>query len=120
MSTDTRLVTGCDVFLALNGESFDAHDFLAEAVKKGATALIVSDASRAAGLNVPTYVVPDTLVALGALARHRRRAWGKPVVGVVGTNGQTSTKELLRAALGGAPRVHAPVANYNNLASSPP
>ena len=119
ISTDTRLVAGGDAFLALEGESFDAHDFLAEAVKKGATALIVSDASRAAGLNVPTYVVPDTLVALGALARYRRRAWGKAVVGVVGTNGKTSTKELLRAALGGALRVHATVGNYNNLVGVP-
>jgi UDP-N-acetylmuramoyl-tripeptide--D-alanyl-D-alanine ligase len=119
ISTDTRLVTGGDAFLALKGDSFDAHDFLAEAVQKGATALIVSDGSRATGLHVPTYVVPDTLVALGALARYRRRAWGKPVVGVVGTNGKTSTKELLRAALGGTLRVHATVGNYNNLVGVP-
>jgi UDP-N-acetylmuramoyl-tripeptide--D-alanyl-D-alanine ligase len=56
---------------------------------------------------------------LGALGRFRRRAWGKPVVGVVGTNGKTSTKELLRAALGGAMRVHATVGNYNNLVGVP-
>ena len=119
ISTDTRTVGPGDAFLALKGESFDAHDFLAEAVKKGATALIVHDAARAAGLNAAVYVVPDTLVALGALARYRRRAWGKPVVGVVGTNGKTSTKELLRAALGGALRVHATVGNYNNLVGVP-
>lgn len=119
ISTDTRTVGQGDAFLALKGESFDAHDFLAEAVKKGATALIVHDAARAAGLNAAVYVVPDTLVALGALGRYRRRAWGKPVVGVVGTNGKTSTKELLRAALGGAVRVHATVGNYNNLVGVP-
>lgn len=119
ISTDTRTVGPGDAFLALKGESFDAHDFLAEAVKKGATTLIVHDAARAAGLNVPVYTVPDTLVALGALGRYRRRAWGKPVVGVVGTNGKTSTKELLRAALGGALRVHATVGNYNNLVGVP-
>jgi UDP-N-acetylmuramoyl-tripeptide--D-alanyl-D-alanine ligase len=119
VSTDTRSVGPGDVFLALKGESFDAHDFLADAVGKGAAALIVHDASRAAGLSVPVYVVPDTLVALGALGRFRRRAWGKPVVGVVGTNGKTSTKELLRAALGGALRVHATVGNYNNLVGVP-
>jgi UDP-N-acetylmuramoyl-tripeptide--D-alanyl-D-alanine ligase len=119
ISTDTRTVGPGDAFLALKGESFDAHDFLREAVGKGASALIVHDASRAAGLDVPTYVVPDTLVALGALGRFRRRAWGKRVVGVVGTNGKTSTKELLRAALGGALRVHATVGNYNNLVGVP-
>ena len=119
ISTDTRTVGQGDAFLALKGESFDAHDFLAQAVEKGATALIVHDAARAAGLNAAVYVVPDTLVALGALGRYRRRAWGKPVVGVVGTNGKTSTKELLRAALGGALRVHATVGNYNNLVGVP-
>jgi UDP-N-acetylmuramoyl-tripeptide--D-alanyl-D-alanine ligase len=119
ISTDTRHVGSGDAFLALKGESFDAHDFLGEAVKKGATALIVHDASRAAGLNVPVYEVRDTLKALGALGRYRRRIWGKPVVGVVGTNGKTSTKELLRAALGAALRVHATVGNYNNLVGVP-
>ena len=119
ISTDTRAVGAGDAFLALQGESFDAHDFLAEAVTKGAAALIVHDAARAKGLGVPVYVVPNTLVALGALGRFRRRAWGKPVVGVVGTNGKTSTKELLRAALGGALRVHATVGNYNNLVGVP-
>jgi UDP-N-acetylmuramoyl-tripeptide--D-alanyl-D-alanine ligase len=119
ISTDTRTVGAGDCFLALKGESFDAHDFLPEAVKKGAAALIVHDAARAAGLGVPVYVVPDTLAALGALGRHRRRAWGKRVVGVVGTNGKTSTKELLRAALGAGMRVHATVGNYNNLVGVP-
>ncbi len=119
ISTDTRSVGPGDAFLALKGESFDAHDFLADAVKKGAAALIVNDAARAAGLGVPVYGVADTLAALGALARHRRRAWGRPVIGVVGTNGKTSTKELLRAALGGTLRVHATTGNYNNLVGVP-
>jgi UDP-N-acetylmuramoyl-tripeptide--D-alanyl-D-alanine ligase len=119
VSTDTRAVGAGDAFLALEGEKFDAHDFLADAVRKGATALIVNDASRARGLGVHVYEVPDTLTALGALGRYRRRAWGKPVVGVVGTNGKTSTKELLKAALGGAMRVHATTGNYNNLVGVP-
>ena len=119
IATDTRSVGAGDAFVALKGESFDAHDFLADAVQKGATALIVSDASRAERLGVPVYVVRDTTSALGALGRHRRRAWGKPVIGVVGTNGKTSTKELIRAALGGALRVHATVGNYNNLVGVP-
>jgi UDP-N-acetylmuramoyl-tripeptide--D-alanyl-D-alanine ligase len=79
----------------------------------------VNDAKRAAKLGVPVFEVKDTLEALGRLARYRRRAWGRPVVGVVGTNGKTSTKELLRAALGGALRVHATVGNYNNLVGVP-
>ncbi|MDB4899835.1 MAG: UDP-N-acetylmuramoylalanyl-D-glutamyl-2,6-diaminopimelate/D-alanyl-D-alanyl ligase, partial [Gemmatimonadetes bacterium] len=119
ISTDTRHIAQGDCFVALKGESFDAHDFLAQAVEKGATALVVSDARLAGTLGVPIYEVSDTLKALGQLGRYRRRAWGKRVVGVVGTNGKTSTKELLRAALGGALRVHATVGNYNNLVGVP-
>jgi UDP-N-acetylmuramoyl-tripeptide--D-alanyl-D-alanine ligase len=119
MSTDTRAVAPGSCFVALRGERFDAHDFLQQAVQSGAAALVVSDAKRAEGLGVPVYVVADTLEALGALARYRRRAWGKPVVGVVGTNGKTSTKELLRAALGAARHVHATTGNYNNLVGVP-
>ncbi len=119
IATDTRQVAEGSCFVALKGESFDAHDFLADAVAKGAKALVVHDARRAAGLGVPVYEVPDTLAALGALGRYRRRVWGRPVVGVVGTNGKTSTKELLKAALGGALTVHATVGNYNNLVGVP-
>ena len=119
ISTDTRNVGQGSCFVALKGENFDAHDFLADAVKNGAAALVVNDAKRTAGLGVPVYEVTDTLNALGHLARFRRRVWGRPVVGVVGTNGKTSTKELLKAALGGAFHVHATTGNYNNLVGVP-
>ena len=119
ISTDTRAVSANSCFVALRGERFDAHDFLKQAVESGAAALVVSDAKDADGLGVPVYVVQDTLIALGTLATYRRRAWGKPVIGVVGTNGKTSTKELLRAALGAARRVHATTGNYNNLVGVP-
>ena len=122
--TDSRSVAAGDLFVALVGEKHDGHKFLKDAVERGAAALVVSrvDALREqapTGLGVPVYVVPDTLVALGALARYRRRAWGRTVVGVVGTNGKTSTKELIRAALGARLRVHATELNYNNLVGVP-
>ena len=117
--TDTRAVVVGDLFVALKGEQFDAHDFLADAVSKGALALVVNDASRAAGLGVPVYEVPDTLHALGALARYRRRAWGRPVIAVGGSNGKTSTKELIRAALGARLDVHATEGNLNNQIGVP-
>src|SRR6185369_16739005 len=119
IATDTRSVGAGDCFVALKGEKFDAHAFLADAVAKGAGAVVVHDAERARNLGVPVYVVDDTTRALGRLARYRRRVWGRPVVGVVGTNGKTSTKELLRAALGSVLRVHATVGNYNNLVGVP-
>src|SRR4051812_34079700 len=85
ISTDTRTVGAGNLFVALRGERFDAHEFLADAVQKGATAVVVSDPTAAARLGVPAYVVPDTTVALGELGRYRRRAWGKTVVAVAGS-----------------------------------
>jgi UDP-N-acetylmuramoyl-tripeptide--D-alanyl-D-alanine ligase len=117
--TDSRTVGPGDLFVALSGAKFDAHDFLSQAAQSGAAALVVSRPDAAAGLGVPTFIVGDTLVALGALARYRRRAWGRALVGIVGTNGKTSTKELMRAALGSTFRVHATEENYNNLVGVP-
>lgn len=119
VSTDTRAIAPGALFVALRGERFDAHDFLAQAVAAGAAGLVVDRDDGAARLGVPTYVVPDTLVALGALARHRRRAWGGTLVAVAGSNGKTSTKELVRAALGAARRVHATAGNFNNRVGLP-
>jgi UDP-N-acetylmuramoyl-tripeptide--D-alanyl-D-alanine ligase len=112
--TDTRTITADTLFVALRGDNFDAHDFLADAVTAGATALVVSDAARAAGLGVPAYVVRDTREALGALGHFRREAWGKPVIAVGGSNGKTSTKAMLAAMLAGAYDVHATAGNLNN------
>lgn len=119
VSTDTRAVQSGDLFVALRGERFDAHDFLADAVARGAAAVVVHDARRAAGLGVPAFVVPDTLAALGALARYRRRAWSRPVIAVGGSNGKTSTKELVAAALGARLAVHATAGNLNNQVGVP-
>ncbi|WP_291157543.1 UDP-N-acetylmuramoyl-tripeptide--D-alanyl-D-alanine ligase [Gemmatimonas sp. UBA7669] len=119
ISTDTRRIARGDVFVALRGEQFDAHDFLATARDAGAAAFVVSDAMRAAGLGVPTYVVPDTLVALGQLAHAWRKAWGRSVIAVAGSNGKTSTKELLRAALSRSYQVHATAGNLNNRVGVP-
>ncbi|MDF1504212.1 UDP-N-acetylmuramoyl-tripeptide--D-alanyl-D-alanine ligase [Roseisolibacter sp. H3M3-2] len=119
VATDTRALRGGELFVALRGERFDAHDFLADAVKAGAAALVVQDAERTAGLGVAAFVVRDTLHALGLLARHWRRTWGGTVVGVAGSNGKTSTKELLRAAIGAERTVHATTGNLNNLVGVP-
>jgi UDP-N-acetylmuramoyl-tripeptide--D-alanyl-D-alanine ligase len=119
IATDTRHIAPGDCFLALAGDRFDAHDFLHEAIERGATSLVVSKPGRTAGLGVPVFAVRDTLVALGALARYRRRAWSGTIVGVGGSNGKTTTKELLRAALGSCLAVHATTGNLNNLIGVP-
>lgn len=112
--TDTRSITPGTLFVALVGDRFDAHDFLANAVTSGAAALVVSDAERAAGTGVPVYVVRDTREAYGALARFRREAWARPVIAIGGSNGKTSTKAMLSAMLGGLYDVHATTGNLNN------
>ena len=119
ISTDTRAIRAGDCFVALAGEHFDAHDFLADAVVKGAAALVVHDVARAATLGVPVFAVDNTLHALGALARYRRRAWGRPVIAIGGSNGKTSTKEMVKAALGARLEVHATAGNLNNQVGVP-
>ena len=121
ISTDTREIRAGDCFVALVGERFDAHDFLAEAVARGAAALVVSRAGDYTSLGVPAFRVGDTLAALGALARQRRRAWASngQVIGVGGSNGKTTTKELIRGALSTRFRVHATKGNLNNLVGVP-
>lgn len=119
VSTDTRTIGPGALFVALRGENHDAHDHLTDAVQRGATGLVVSDPARASGLTAILYPVGDTLHALGALGNFRRDAWGRPVVGVTGSNGKTSTKELLRAALSVGFVVHATQGNLNNQVGVP-
>jgi UDP-N-acetylmuramoyl-tripeptide--D-alanyl-D-alanine ligase len=119
ISTDTRAIVSGDCFVALAGDRFDAHDFLGDAVARGAGSLVVSKPGQACTAGVPVYAVDDTRAALGALARFRRRAWNGPVIGVGGSNGKTTTKEFLRAALDSRLKVHATSANLNNLVGVP-
>ena len=119
ITTDTRKIGKGDVFLALKGERFDGHDYLRDAVRDGASAVIASRAPRLSSLGVPIYEVGDTLVALGALANYWRRAWGKTIIGVAGSNGKTSTKDLLKASLGRSYSVHATTGNLNNRVGVP-
>ena len=119
VSTDTRTVRQGELFVALSGENFNAHDFLEQAVAKGASAVVISRAERASGLGVPAYIVGDTLEALGALGAYRRAAWGKSVIAVAGSNGKTTTKDLIGAALASRLDVHATTGNLNNLVGVP-
>ncbi len=119
ITTDTRKIGKGNVFVALRGERFDGHDYLRDAVRDGASALVVSRAPKLDTLGVPIFEVRDTLVALGTLAHYWRRAWGKTIIGVAGSNGKTSTKDLLRAALSRCYNVHATTGNLNNRVGVP-
>jgi UDP-N-acetylmuramoyl-tripeptide--D-alanyl-D-alanine ligase len=106
------------LFVALVGEHFDGHEFLETARQAGATGAVVRRGTPpVAGL--VHFEVDDTLVALGRLARKRRRQVDGPVVAVTGTNGKTATKEMLARALGTRWNVHATVANLNNRIGVP-
>ena len=118
ISSDTRAITSGALFVALVGERFDGHDYLAAAAAAGAAAAIVQSGTHAVP-GLALLEVPDTLRAFGALARARRAAIPGPVVAITGTNGKTSTKEMLAAALRTRYVTHATRANLNNLVGVP-
>jgi UDP-N-acetylmuramoyl-tripeptide--D-alanyl-D-alanine ligase len=120
VGTDTRHLTPGSLFVALKGDRFDAHDFLAQAKAQGAGAAVVRRGTAPVD-GLPTFEVADTLVALGQLARARRRLLPRasPVVAVTGSSGKTSTKEMIRAVLATSYRVHATGGNLNNLVGVP-
>lgn len=119
ISTDSRSIEPGALFVALVGERFDGHDYLAQVAEKGAVGAVVSRIPEHAPDSLVYYVVSDTLVALGRLGRHRRRALSARVVAVTGSNGKTTTKEMLRAVLGTKYRVHATTGNLNNRIGTP-
>jgi UDP-N-acetylmuramoyl-tripeptide--D-alanyl-D-alanine ligase len=119
VSTDTRTLKRGELFVALRGEHHDAHAYLNQAHAAGATGAVVDHVPAEAPQALRYYVVPDTLVALGRLARARRRRLGILVCAVAGSNGKTTTKDLLRAALSPRLRVHATHGNLNNLIGAP-
>ena len=117
VSTDSRKVRPGDLYVALVGTRFDGHDFVEAALAAGASGAVISRSP--AVTDVPVYAVDDTLVALGRLAGHRRAALDVPVVGITGSSGKTSTKDLTRGALGAALTVHATAGNLNNRIGVP-
>lgn len=113
VSTDTRNISPGDLFMALAGERFDAHEFIGLAVEKGAAAVVVSRPP-AGDLPVPALVVDDTLAALQQLAAHNRRQFNLPVVAVTGSNGKTTTKDLIAAVLDRRYKTLKTTGNLNN------
>lgn len=98
VSTDTRAIGPGQLFVALAGERFDAHDFLDQAKTAGAAALLVADADKLPA-GVSAVVVDDTRLALGRLAAAWRAKFSLPVIAVTGSNGKTTTKEMVAAIL---------------------
>ena len=119
ISTDSRSTRPGELYVALSGERFDGHDFVARALAAGAEGAVVSRPTGAVGGGARLYPVEDTLVALGRLASHRRQALPASVVGITGSSGKTGTKDLTAGALAGSLRVHATRGNLNNRVGVP-
>ncbi len=118
ISTDSRTIPAGGLFVALSGERFDGHNYLEEVRRAGARAAIVREGTSAIdGLEL--IRVADTLRALGALALAHRRTIRGPVVAVTGSNGKTSTKEMLAEVLRTGFHTHATRYNLNNLVGIP-
>jgi len=115
ISTDSRTAAAGSLFVALRGEKFDAHKFMGGLAARGVSAAVVERVPR--DFDLPALIVPDTRIALGAIARHWRRQFSLPVIGVTGSNGKTTVKEMLAAILGtalGASHFLATRGNFNN------
>ena len=120
VSTDSRMVGCGDLFVALKGEKFDGHEFVAVAKKKGAVAAMVCQGSETGNQEsgIPLILVKDTRLGLGQLAAYWRGRFTVPLVAVTGSNGKTTVKEMiasiLRQTAGSADRVLATEGNLNN------
>lgn len=115
LSTDSRHIKPGDVFLALRGEHFDAHDFLQNIAATGAVAVVVERLP--AGFDLPTLIVPDTKLALAEIARYWRSRFFCPVIAVTGSNGKTTVKEMIASILAvhaGAGHSLSTAGNLNN------
>lgn len=112
ISTDTRRIAPDSLFFALRGASFDGNRFAADALAKGAVAAIVDDPSVA--VDERYIVVEDTLRALQELAHEHRTALGIPILAIAGSNGKTTTKELISRVLAEKFRIYATRGNLNN------
>ena len=114
-SIDSRSLRKGDCFIAIKGRNFDGHHFIEEAIQKGACLLIVSrDSLIPASSKIPYIVVQDTLLALQQLARRVRDKWGRTIIGVTGSTGKTTTKEITGHLLSSQFNVFQSLGNFNN------
>lgn len=115
VTTDTRTVRPGDLFVALTGETFDGHDFVAQAIAQGAIAAVVRQGALSEeNAALPRLEVEDTLAAYQALGRWWRQHQAVPLVAITGSAGKTTTKEIVAAALAHFGPVLKTQANYNN------
>lgn len=114
VSIDSREIAPGDLFVAIRGDRFDGHDFVADAIKGGASAALISESRSGDYGDLPLIVVPDALEGLTALARAARARSEALIVAVTGSAGKTTTKEAIRAVCEAAGKTHASIRSFNN------
>lgn len=112
ISTDTRNISDGCIFFALKGDNFNANTFAAQAIEKGASFAVVDEEEYA--VNENCLLVDDVLLTLQDLARHHRKQLNIPVIGLTGSNGKTTSKELVNAVLAERYKTFATSGNLNN------
>ena len=112
IAIDTRKITQDSFFVAIKGERFDANTFTSEALEKGAKYVLIDDETYF--IDHRTILVQDSLTALQELATYHRQYLKLPVIALTGSNGKTTTKELVNVVLAKKYRVKATVGNLNN------
>ncbi len=113
--SDSRSLESGQIFFALKGAHFDGHSFAAEALQRGASAVVIEDdVPDLTGEHPCVFRVNSVLKTLQDLAHYHRRRWGKPIIALTGSNGKTTVKELFASVLQQGYRVHATRGNLNN------
>ena len=123
ISTDSRRIQKGNLFVALKGETFDGHDFAETAIQEGVSGLLIQDEIKISRTGTDKKIavikVADTLSALGELAHHWRKKFSIPVIGLTGSSGKTTTKEMIAAITGGVKKTLKTEGNLNNLIGLP-
>ena len=115
ISLDSRTILNCELFIAIKGKNFDGHNFLNEVIKKGGKAVVIKDGMQNLLPNkFPFWTVPDTLEAFQKLALFKRRKLNIPVVGITGSVGKTTTKEMMGEVLKQLGKIKLSQLNFNN------
>jgi UDP-N-acetylmuramoyl-tripeptide--D-alanyl-D-alanine ligase len=120
ISIDSRTIKNGELFIALKGKNFDGHDFIDDAFNKGAIGALINKGSYRYRIKDKVIItIPDTLKGLGAIGRYIRNGLSIPVIGITGSNGKTTTKEIVAKILESSYKVLKNPGNLNNLIGLP-
>ena len=115
ISLDSRTILNYDLFIAIKGINFDGHDFLKEVIKKGVKAVVIQEGmENLLPHDFPFWTVPNTLEAFQKIVLFKRRKLNIPVIGITGSVGKTTTKEMLGEVLNQLGKIKKTEFNYNN------